>query len=169
MGIAGDDVRINDRFFKGGESFRGFDVAGIGPRQLVTQVDRTDPLNPVTTTLVGNSLGGNAYAIGTAQLGIPLGLPKEFNLSGALFTDFGTVGILDDKFRQPGAPVTPVATPNLTYTSFINDDLALRASAGISIFWESPFGPVQFDIADPFLKQSYDKTQNFRFSTRTKF
>jgi outer membrane protein insertion porin family len=31
----GDDfVRINDRFFKGGNSFRGFETAGIGPRDL---------------------------------------------------------------------------------------------------------------------------------------
>ena len=34
FGWGGDDVRINDRFFKGGSSFRGFDVAGIGPVKL---------------------------------------------------------------------------------------------------------------------------------------
>jgi outer membrane protein insertion porin family len=161
-------VRINDRFFKGGESFRGFAVAGLGPRQLVTKFDATDPLNPVTTNLVGNSLGGNAYAIGTLQLEIPLGLPKEFNLSGALFTDFGTVGSLGDRYRQT-VVTSPAATPAITYTSFVRDNLNLRASAGFSVFWESPFGPVQFDLADPFLKDKYDKTQVFRFSTRTKF
>src|SRR5262249_54206551 len=31
-GYAGDPVRINERFFKGGDSFRGFQLAGIGPR-----------------------------------------------------------------------------------------------------------------------------------------
>ena len=33
-GWGGDTVRINNRFFKGGNSFRGFDVAGVGPRIL---------------------------------------------------------------------------------------------------------------------------------------
>ena len=31
-GWGNDDVRINDRFFKGGNTFRGFQTAGIGPR-----------------------------------------------------------------------------------------------------------------------------------------
>jgi outer membrane protein insertion porin family len=31
----GDEgIRINNRFFKGGNSFRGFDVAGLGPREV---------------------------------------------------------------------------------------------------------------------------------------
>ena len=31
----GDEgIRINDRFFKGGNSFRGFDQAGLGPREV---------------------------------------------------------------------------------------------------------------------------------------
>ncbi|MCA3709491.1 MAG: outer membrane protein assembly factor BamA, partial [Phenylobacterium sp.] len=35
IGAWGDDViRINDRFYKGGNSFRGFRVAGIGPRDI---------------------------------------------------------------------------------------------------------------------------------------
>ena len=37
-GWGGDDVRINDRFFKGGNTFRGFETAGIGPRD--TSLDR---------------------------------------------------------------------------------------------------------------------------------
>src|SRR5690606_36014997 len=64
-GWAGDDVRINDRFFKGGSSFRGFDVAGIGPRQLL--------VDDVTGDIVqiGDAIGGNVYGIGTIQLDVP--------------------------------------------------------------------------------------------------
>ncbi|MEI9963662.1 MAG: outer membrane protein assembly factor BamA [Caulobacteraceae bacterium] len=39
-GWGGDAVRINDRFFKGGDTFRGFEIAGIGPRDT-TVVDST--------------------------------------------------------------------------------------------------------------------------------
>ena len=49
------------------------------------------------------------------------------------------------------------------------DDLALRASAGMSIFWDSPFGPVRFDLAHAFIKEDYDQGAFFRFSTRTGF
>ena len=42
-------------------------------------------------------------------------------------------------------------------------------SAGISVFWKSPLGPIRIDLAAPILKQSYDKTQVFNFSTSTRF
>jgi outer membrane protein insertion porin family len=158
MGWGDDDIRINDRFFKGGSSFRGFDVAGLGPRQVTV----SDPNNPEDTIVSrDDALGGNAYAIGTIQLEFPLGLPESFGISAALFSDFGTVGIVDDG--------TWVATPVPDGTRVVIDDPALRASAGISIFWTSPFGPVQFDFAQPFLHEDYDETQSFRFSTRTRF
>lgn len=68
----GEDVRINDRFFVGGNSLRGFESAGIGPRD-------SD----------GNALGGNQFVTGTVELSFPIGLPDEFGLRGRTFTDFG--------------------------------------------------------------------------------
>ncbi|HYF22215.1 MAG TPA: outer membrane protein assembly factor BamA [Caulobacteraceae bacterium] len=81
-GWNGDDVRISDRFFKGGNSFRGFETAGIGPRDLTRE----------------DALGGNAFAIGTIELAFPTGLPEEYGISAALFADVGTLGILDDRY-----------------------------------------------------------------------
>ena len=43
------------------------------------------------------------------------------------------------------------------------DSPAVRMSAGASLIWELPFGPLRFDFAYPFLKQSYDRTQFFAF------
>ena len=136
-GWGDDDIRLNDRFFKGGNSFRGFDVSGIGPRDLRTE----------------DALGGNIYAIGTVELRFPLGLPEEFGIEGALFTDFGTLGQLDDSALGPS----------------IVDDLSFRASGGVSIFWDSPFGPVRLDFANAFQKENYDETEGFRFSAGTRF
>jgi outer membrane protein insertion porin family len=48
-------VRINDRFFKGGNSFRGFETAGIGPRDLNFD----------------DAAGGKVYAIGSIELSFP--------------------------------------------------------------------------------------------------
>jgi outer membrane protein insertion porin family len=162
-GWGGDDVRINDRFFKGGSSFRGFDVAGIGPRQLV--VDNTNG----TIIQRGDAVGGNAYAIGSLQLDVPLPLPESFSLGSALFVDFGTLGIVDAANRRP-VVLTVDPTTGAPLTSLVVDDAAsLRAAAGVSIFWDSPFGPVQFDFSQPLQFEDYDRQKEFRFSTRTNF
>jgi outer membrane protein insertion porin family len=80
VGFGGQSVRLNDRFFKGASTFRGFETAGVGPRDIRT----------------GDAIGGEIYAIGTTALSFPLGLPEEFGILGSLFADFGTVGKVDD-------------------------------------------------------------------------
>jgi len=155
-GWGGDDVRINDRFFKGGSSFRGFDVAGIGPRQLI--VDSTT--GEIET--IGDAVGGNVFAIGSAQLDVPLPLPESFSLGGALFVDFGTLGVVNSSSRRT---ITVDSDSDL----IVEDEASLRVAAGISVFWDSPFGPVQFDFAQPLQYEEYDRREQFRFSTRTNF
>jgi outer membrane protein insertion porin family len=155
-GWGGDDIRINDRFFKGGSSFRGFDVAGIGPRQLQVN-DTTGEIEAV-----GDALGGNMYAIGTVQLDVPLPLPESFALGSALFVDFGTLGNVDSASRRTIALDSDSSL-------IVDDDPSLRVAAGVSVFWDSPFGPVQFDFARPLEYEEYDRREEFRFSTRTNF
>ena len=66
-------------FNVGGSGFRGFSVAGIGPRDVDTD----------------DALGGNIYGVGTLELAFPLGLPEEYPIRGRLFTDFGTLAETD--------------------------------------------------------------------------
>jgi len=75
----GEDVRINDRFFVGGTSLRGFKIGGIGPRDLNTR----------------DALGGNRFTTASTELRFPLGLPEELGLSGRTFADAGTLSSLD--------------------------------------------------------------------------
>ncbi|WP_333586558.1 outer membrane protein assembly factor BamA [Phenylobacterium sp.] len=145
-GWNGDSVRINDRFYKGGNSFRGFETAGIGPRDI--NASRSD------------ALGGKAYAIGSVELTVPTFLPEQYGVKAAVFSDFGTLGMLDDADKLTTAGVVD---PNIV------DDLSLRASAGLSIFWRSPMGPIRFDFSQVLAKEDYDKTETFRFSTSTRF
>ena len=142
-GYDGQYVRLNERFFKGGDSFRGFKLAGIGPRDIRASGQ--------------SAVGGDAYAIGTFELRLPSFLPADYGITTSLFTDFGTLGHID------------AGVPPCTPTSCIRDNMALRASAGISIGWKSPFGPVQIDLGMPFIKAGYDKTQIIRFSAGTGF
>ncbi len=71
----GEDVRLLDRFFVGGEQIRGFETSGIGPRDTSTS----------------DALGGEFMYNGSVELTVPLGLPQELGLSGKLFTDFGSL------------------------------------------------------------------------------
>ncbi|WP_411288182.1 outer membrane protein assembly factor BamA [Phenylobacterium sp.] len=165
-GWAGDNVRINDRFYKGGNTFPGFETAGLGPRD--TSFGRED------------ALGAKAYAIGAVELTVPTFLPEQYGIKAALFTYVGTAGLLDDvDKRGPRLVDTNDLTKGFVLDANgrtalfpdpnIRDDLSLRASAGLSIFWRSPMGPIRFDFSQILAKESYDKTETFKFSTSTRF
>ena len=144
-GWDGDTIRIGDRFYMGGDTFRGFQIAGIGPRD----------------TQYGDALGGKFYAIGTAELTIPTKLPEQYGIKLALFTDFGTEGLLDKSDK-----INPFT--NLPITTVV-DNLGFRQTVGVSIFWKSPMGPLRFNLGEPIFKQRYDQTEFFQFSTATRF
>lgn len=84
FGFGGEDVRITDAFFLGGNSLRGFSTAGVGPRDVNTD----------------DALGGNTFAAGSVELSFPLGLPEEYQIRGRVFTDFGT--LTDTDTNVPG-------------------------------------------------------------------
>lgn len=76
----GEDVAINERFFIGGNDFRGFRPGGIGPRDQAS----------------GDALGGNLFYVGTAELTFPVGLPTEIGLLGRIFTQAGSLARVDE-------------------------------------------------------------------------
>lgn len=131
----GQDVDVNNRFFLGGDNFRGFRFGGVGPRDRETD----------------DSLGGNIYYVGTAELGFPLGLPPELGITGRVFTQAGTLYDID------------ASGPELF------DSSSLRATAGIGLSWKSPFGPVRVDLARPILEEKLDRRELFRFNFGTRF
>lgn len=136
----GENVRINDRFFLGGDNLRGFKFAGIGPRDLTNGVD--------------DALGGNRFVRSRVEVSFPTGLPEEFGIRGRVFDDAGILDQVDAK-AQPGE-------------DFRNDS-ALRMSTGVGLTWQSPFGPIGVDLAKAVIKKSYDQTEIFRFSFGTRF
>jgi outer membrane protein insertion porin family len=135
QGIFGEDVSIADRFFVGGNSLRGFEPAGIGPRDLAT----------------GDALGGNIFWTSTAELTVPLGLPRELGLLGRVFTDWGSLFSLDSS----GPTIADEASP--------------RGAVGIGLSYSSPLGPIQIDFSRAVVKENFDRTEVFRFSFGTAF
>lgn len=137
----GKPLKINENFNLGDSSFRGFEASGLGPRDKKTQ----------------DSLGGTMYYKGTTELTFPLGLPEEFDISGSVFSDFGTLWNLD-------------LPKNSEYTKAnYNDSKSLRASVGFGVLWITRMGPLRIDFAKAVKKQSFDETQLVHFSFSTNF
>ena len=159
-----DGIRINNRFFRGGSSFRGFDVAGLGPRVIQRTVDNEGNTIDVRRR---QAQGGKAYYQGTAELTVPNFLPEEYGIDTALFIEAGSVGILDEVDYD--APRIIAQSEDETTIELTKTAMGLRASAGLSIGWDSPFGPIRFDFSHIIRKEEYDRTETFRFSTSTQF
>ncbi|MBX9976785.1 MAG: outer membrane protein assembly factor BamA [Alphaproteobacteria bacterium] len=134
MQKAGKKIRVVDSFFLGADSFRGFQYGGLGPHD-----NRT-----------GDPLGGTRFWTATAETMFPIGLPNEFGVKGALFSDVGTLW----RSTETGP--------------FVRDNKYVRASWGIGLVWNSPFGPIRIDYATPFRKDKFDDTQRFLLGFQTK-
>jgi len=128
-------IRVVDSIMLGADSLRGFEYGGLGPRDLAT----------------GDPLGGTRYWTTTAEMMFPIGLPTEFGVKGAVFTDAGTTW-------KPGQT-----------SSTVYDGQSIRSSAGFGIAWTSPFGPLRIDYAIPIKKQRYDRVQRILFGFSTRF
>lgn len=136
-----DDVRILDLYFRGGETVRGFERAGYGPRDLETD----------------DALGGKTYWAATAEVRFPLPLiPDDIGMSGAVFADAGSLFGVSDRVKN---------IADLDYS----DESSIRSSVGASILWNSPVGPLRVDFAKVLTKEDHDEEQFFRFGAQTKF
>ncbi|ATR20086.1 Outer membrane protein assembly factor yaeT [Roseomonas mucosa] len=131
---------IVDRFFLGGENLRGFEVAGVGPRDrsIVSGVQNDE------------SLGGRFLWTQSTEFRFPLPIPDELGITGRTFVD---VGALSQSDKGDG----------------VLSDSSPRVGAGAGISWASPFGLINLDFAAPVVKKSYDQTQVFRFGFGTRF
>ncbi len=138
MGI-GQGVRINDRYFLGGNDLRGFEPYGVGPATYNSLTGKYD------------ALGGNLRYKGTLEFTVPVGAANELGLKISAFVDFGSLAYVD--FNGAG----------------VKDVGSLRASAGIGIGWKSPMGPIVLDFGVPLSKEPFDRTQLFQFNFGTAY
>lgn len=100
----------------------------------------------------GDGLGGNYYAVARFESEFPLGLPAEYGMTGGVFLDVGSLWGVDN---HGGANIA--------------DGRRLRATAGVSLFWRSPLGPLRFNFAVPLRREAHDRVQRFDFVIATRF
>jgi outer membrane protein insertion porin family len=125
--------------FFGNGKIRGFEGNGIGPRDL----GATDQ----------DALGGNFFAVARFEADFPLGLPEEYGITGGAFLDVGSVWSLD----------------NTAGVGTVDDSFIPRAVVGLSVFWNTPIGPLRFNFSHALKKEDYDKEQSFDLTISTRF
>lgn len=139
-----ENIKISNRFFLGGDTFRGFERGGIGPRD----------------TLSDDALGGNAYYVVDAQAQFPLGLPDELDVQGRAFVYFGALSEADSSLLFFGGVLGD---------SNLEDSSDPRLTVGVGISWASPFGPIAIDLSKAIMKESFDQNETFSFNVGTRF
>ncbi len=139
-GLGGGTTRVTDRYFTNNRSFRGWQGNGIGPRDLGAASK--------------DALGGNYFAIARLESQFPLGLPDEYNISGGLFMDVGSVWGLEDKAGATGT---------------VDDAAHMRATLGFAVYWTTGLGPLRFNFTTPLAKETYDKDATFDLTISTNF
>lgn len=99
-----------------------------------------------------DALGGNAFAVVRLEAEFPLGLPEEYGISGGVFLDYGSVW-----------------DTGISSADIENDGFTPRTIAGVSIFWNTPIGPLRFNWTEPLDVQPTDNTQQFDVTISTSF
>jgi len=144
--IGNDGVRVFDMFKNSTDMIRGFKYNSIGPVQR-------------TSTGQKYFLGGDTYMSASVELQFPMPVvPDSLGMRAAVFADAATLYGVNYTLLDP-ALENPI----------LNKGSSWRTSAGVSLMWESPFGPLRFDYAWPMAKESEDRVQNFNFGVSTKF
>ncbi len=139
--LDGDYVSRVYRYFLGGESLRGFDVAGVGSRNWWYST---------------YALGGLWKVNGSTQLNFPIFIPDEYQVKGFVFADYGILG------KPPEKEYTFAGHPN-------DIDQDWRTSVGFGIYWNTPMGPMNFSWGWPLKINEYDREQRFLLSFETQF
>jgi len=162
-GLDGPGVRLLDDFKMGPNLVRGFSPAGLGPRDI-------------TPGTAGDAIGGTNYWGASLEFQYPFYfLPKDSGFRGAVFFDAGSVWGYKGETQlastgEVNGIVHAVQGPFVCQCGMqFADSPFVRMSAGASIIWDSPFGPLRFDFAYPITKTTYDKTQFFAFGGGTHF
>ena len=100
----------------------------------------------------GLSLGARYYGALSNEIRISTQTLRQIGLTPTLFLDMAMIG-----------------TSGVDLGNDDRDRPGLRMSAGFSLLWDSPLGPLRFDFSDILLKENYDIEENFQFQIGVAF
>ncbi|MCV2884997.1 outer membrane protein assembly factor BamA [Aestuariibacter sp. AA17] len=157
----------------GSDTLRGFENNTVGPRGVYQETQSiVDPngnsigLGSEVSELVVSprSLGGNAMAVGGIELIVPTPfIEDEYDTSvrSSFFVDIGNVWDTEfdyDKYKDLN--IRNGSDPLADYS----DWKRYRASAGLSVQWLSPMGPMVFSFSRALSERDGDDMKFFSFN-----
>ncbi|MDY8109734.1 outer membrane protein assembly factor BamA [Fulvimarina sp. 2208YS6-2-32] len=102
----------------------------------------------------GVSIGGTQFAGAQAEATFPLPvISRDLGFRGAVFADAGTLWGSEFEGQR----------------NVVGTDATLRASVGVGLIWDSPFGPLRVNYAEPLAKEDFDETEEFSFGFSSRF
>ena len=58
---------------------------------------------------------------------------------------------------------------NLNGATVDGESGSFRHVVGVSLYWDTPMGPLQFNLSDAIKKETYDREQKFEVTLKTQF
>jgi outer membrane protein insertion porin family len=169
---------FTENFTAGGaDSLRGFENNTVGPRgiflgnagSIVGPDGVPFPGDPANAQISGSqrSLGGNAMALGGIELIVPTPFVEEDmdnSVRTSLFVDVGNVWDTEfDYDRYSQFEVSPNQRGEQVLLDY-SDWSLYRSSAGVSVQWISPMGPMVFSFSKAIQQREGDDARFFTFN-----
>ncbi|WP_394200385.1 outer membrane protein assembly factor BamA [Shewanella waksmanii] len=166
-----------ENYYSGGSSsLRGFKSNSVGPRSFYLYRGG-EPCSPDPSgdgcslpgdpnridVSEGRSIGGNAIATATIEMIVPTPFLDEAytnSVRTSFFVDAGNVW--DTEFDYDSYRFLPAE--QFAKLEDYSDPSRIRASAGMSVQWLSPMGPMVFSLAWPIKEYEDDDTEIFSFN-----
>jgi outer membrane protein insertion porin family len=122
--------------------YKNFYAGGIGSVRGFQTASLGERDRDAAGNILESSIGGDRRVVANAELLFPFpGMGQDKTLRLGTFVDAGQVWSTDQTLN-------------------LGD---LRYSAGLSVGWSSPMGPLKFSIAQPLNKDPLDRLQRFQF------
>jgi outer membrane protein insertion porin family len=156
----------------GADTLRGFETNIVGPRAVSRYSQTISTPNGTiccksseydSVQVSQRSIGGNALVLAGIELIVPTPfLDESFSNSvrSSFFVDAGNVW--DTEFNLDS--YSNLAVSQSSRVQDFSDPGSYRASAGMSVQWLSPMGPMIFSFAKPLKEEFNDDTKFFTFN-----
>lgn len=177
---------FTENFVGGGANLRGFENRIIGPHAIFRSPSSvpgvpdpigggtnfpSDPSNDIYQ-VSQRSIGGNALAMLTLELITPTPFLKDENRNSvrtSIFVDAGNVWDTEFDINRYANLVQLRQDNREPLLVDYSDPSLIRVTAGVSVQWISPMGPLTFSLAKIIKKYEGDLQENFSFNIGTTF